>query len=272
MPEARRGSEVIELGVNGCFNAFRVLEQDVDAFEEFLTASAAKIRDELARRRAAGEPAGSETIVWDEERVAAKLMGRWRNGVPLSPSRWTNPGGDWTPFEGPGLPPPMEDWRLNDFDYPDSDPSLDDFDGVHCPMGAHIRRANPRSSRIVQRTANFTRPLVRRGMPYGPPYDPTHPRDGQRRGLLGNFMCASLTAQYEAVMYDWVNLGLQDPRITGTNDPVIGAHREGTSRFEIPIEDGEPIVITGVPRLTQTVGAIYLFCPSVTTLRFLATR
>ena len=82
-------------------------------------------------------------------------------------------------------------------------------------------------------------------------------------------MCASLIAQYEAIMYDWANLGLQDPRVTGTNDPIIGANRPETSRFEIPIEDDDPVVLTGFPRFTHTVGAIYLFCPSLSTLRFL---
>ena len=127
---------------------------------------------------------------------------------------------------------------------------LDDFDGTHCPLGAHIRRTNPRGSQIVQRSANFTRPIVRRGMPYGPPYDPDRPARRRAAGLLGSFMCASLIAQYEAIMYDWANLGLQDPRVTGTNDPIIGANRPETSRFEIPIEDDDPVVLTGFPRFT----------------------
>lgn len=269
MPEAQQGSTTVQLGVNGCFNAFRVLEQDVDAFEEFLEASARTIDDELARRRN-GAPADASEPSWDKERVAAKLMGRWRNGVPLSLSHWTTEHGPGETFLGPGQPVPMDQANLNNFDYPDEDPTLDDFDGVHCPMGAHIRRTNPRGSQIVQRSANYTRPLVRRGIPYGPPYDPARPHDGQHRGLLGNFLCASLIAQYEAIMYDWVNLGLQDPRATGTNDPILGANRPETSRFEIPLPDGDPVVLRGFPRFTETAGGIYLFCPSVTALRFLA--
>jgi deferrochelatase/peroxidase EfeB len=269
-PQAGRGSDTVELGVNGCFNAFRVLEQDVHGFEQFLERAAAEINAELARRRAAGEPAGTGEIVWDKERVAAKLMGRWRNGVPLSPSHWTDGHEEIAAFEGPGPAAPMALDELNNFDYPDDVAAFDDFQGHHCPMGAHIRRANPRGAQIVQRSANYTRPLVRRGMPYGPPYDPADPEDGHRRGLLGNFMCASLIAQYEAVMYDWINMGLQDPRITGTNDPVIGNNTPETSRFEIPLEGAEPITLTGFPRFVQTVGSIYLFCPSITTLRFLA--
>ena len=269
MPEADLGHRTVELGVNGCFNAFRVLEQDVHAFEEFLETSAEQINAELARRRGGEAPEPGEPV-WDKERVAAKLMGRWRNGEPLSLSHWTpgHPGRDR--FLGPGLPDPLDPAYLNDFDYIDEVADLDDFDGTHCPLGAHIRRTNPRGSQIVQRSASFTRPIVRRGMPYGPPYDPAHPHDGERRGLLGSFMCASLIAQYEAIMYDWANLGLQDPRVTGTNDPIIGANRPETSRFEIPIDGGDPVVLTGFPRFTTTVGAAYLFCPSISALRFLA--
>ena len=68
--------------------------------------------------------------------------------------------------------------------------------------------------------------LIRRGMPYGPDYNPDHP-DDQERGLLGNFIGASLGAQFEAIMCDWLNLGLQDPDITGSNDPLIGANYAG---------------------------------------------
>jgi hypothetical protein len=269
MPEATDDGQTIELGVNSCYNAFRVLEQDVHAFEQFLETTADQINTELARRRDSGEATGSD-IVWDKERVAAKLMGRWRNGVPVSPSHWTEGALIGRAFAGPGVPPPIDDSELNNFDYLDDDPAFDDPDGIHCPLGAHVRRANPRGSRIVQSSANYTRPLVRRGMPYGPPYDPANPDDGSPRGLLGNFMCASLIAQYEAVMYDWINLGLQDPRVTGTNDPAIGNNTAETSRFEIPLRDAKPIVLSGFPRFTQTAGSIYLFCPSISTLRFLA--
>ena len=50
-----------ELGLYGSFVAFRVLEQDVAGFEKFLQDYADQI-----------EP----------EKLAAKLCGRWRNGVP----------------------------------------------------------------------------------------------------------------------------------------------------------------------------------------------
>jgi hypothetical protein len=146
----------------------------------------------------------------------------------------------------------------------------DDTDGVKCPIGAHIRRGNPRESQIVQRSANYTRRIVRRGMPYGPRFDRSAPADTTPRGLLGSFLCASLIAQFESIMYDWINLGLQDPRITGTNDPIIGANDPAFSRYEIPIDGQEPIVLTGFPRFVTTVASAYLFMPSITALLWIA--
>ncbi|MFT7597903.1 MAG: deferrochelatase/peroxidase EfeB [Acidimicrobiales bacterium] len=232
-------------GLNGCFNAFRVLEQDVHSFETFLDDSAAQTG-------------------WDRELVAAKLMGRWRNGAPLTPSLLES-----RDFKDIRMPR-VDEETINFFDYPNEAVELDDFEGLFCPVGSHIRRANPRSARIAQRSANYTRPMVRRGVPYGPPMNPGEPDDGQPRGLLGSFLCASIIAQFEAVMYDWINLGLLDPSITGTNDPILGANRPSTSRFVIPVGNGQPpVVLSGFPRFIQTVGAAYLFCPSVAALRHL---
>ncbi len=246
------------LGYNGCFNAFRVLKQDVDGFEKFLSTSVAAH--------------GKDRPFVTEEWIAAKLMGRWRNGLSLEVSDMS----DVSPWRyAPDGTDMGNDFKLNDFDYTndviDAVDTFDDFEGVRCPLGAHVRRTNPRGARIVQRSANNTRRIVRRGMPYGPPYDPEHPNDGTPRGLLGNFLCGSLIAQFESIMYDWVNMGLQDPRITGTNDPLIGANHVRSSRFEIPLKDSDPIVLTGFGRFVTTVGSAYLFIPSTTALKHLST-
>jgi len=110
-------------------------------------------------------------------------------------------------------------------------------------------------------------------MPYGPPFDPDNRGDGHKRGLLLSVFCGSLIGQFEAMMYDWINMGLQDPRITGTNCPIIGANNVHNSRFDIPVghvDNPQVVSITGFPRFVETVGAAYFFYPGVHGLRLLA--
>jgi deferrochelatase/peroxidase EfeB len=241
------------LGFNGAFNAYRVLEQDVVAFEAFLDRAAGQLIDSSVADELL--PPGSEAAFGTQvnrlqamrEVVAAKLLGRWRNGTPL----------ELSPHD-PAPKPPVSDTA---FDY------NDDTKGLKCPVGAHARRSNPRGGKIVQRVSNHTRRLVRRGVPYGPQFDPARP-DGIERGLVANFLCASLAAQFEAVQYDWINLGLQDPRITGSNDPLAGANQEDAGWFDIPTSQ-EPVRLRGVPRFVRTRGGAYTFLPSISALRWI---
>ena len=235
------------LGFNGAFSAYRVLEQDVAAFESFLDRAA----EELLHSSAAGEllPAwNGDRLAAMREVVAAKVCGRWRDGTPMTLS----------PQSATPNPPVSE----TAFDY------SDDAAGLKCPFSSHIRRANPRSGQIVQRVANHTRRLVRRSFPYGPKFDPSKP-DGIERGLLGNFLCANLAAQFEAIQYDWINLGLQHPSITGSNDPLLGANEESASWFDLPTSQG-PIRLRGFPRFVRTRGGAYTLLPSVSALRRMA--
>jgi deferrochelatase/peroxidase EfeB len=246
------------LGHNGSFNAFRVLEQDVVGFEEYLD----KAATDLLKHPNVDEvlPPGAEANIKVKEGehlsrhgalrevIAANMCGRWRNGVPLALSA----------------------------DTPDSSVSLTKFDydaASRCPFGAHIRRCNPRGAQIVQRVANHSRRLVRRGMPYGPAYvhDPLKPRDPKEegRGLLGNFIGANLGAQFEAMSCDWLNLGLQDPRVTGSNDPLLGANDPETSWFDLPLQSGPTIRLRGLPRFVTTKGGAYTFLPSLSAIRYL---
>lgn len=240
------------LGFNGSFNAFRVLSQDAAGFEDFLTKAAEylikhpDVKDVL--------PAGGAKQVGPNltrkqalrEIVAAQIVGRWRNGVPYETSPDT----------------------MN----PDPKVSLTNFDYSHtsrCPVGAHMRRCNPRGGPIVQRVANYTRRLVRRGMSYGPDFDPKNP-DNRERGLLGNFLGANLGAQFEAIMYDWLNLGLQHPDITGSNDPLLGANSPDTSWFDITTRKGGTIRLRGLPRFVQCRGGVYTFLPSINAIKYLS--
>lgn len=235
------------LGHQGSFSAFRVLAQDVAGFRRFVTETTRGLQ---ARERAAG--AGP----WmDEELLKAKMCGRWPNGLPLALAATSREAA-----EKAGAPK----CDLNSFDF------SGDQDGRTCPVGAHIRRVNPRNAHIVQRPSNRARRLVRRGVPFGPWLpEGEEPRHGRERGLLGSFLCASLSAQFETMQYEWINLGLQDPRITSTNDPLTGRNEESTSSFTF--FDGRDWHT--VPRLSafvETMGGAYCFHPSMKAIEWIA--
>ena len=225
----------VELGANGSFAAFRVLEQDVHGFETFLT--------EQAQRTGLSA-----------ELIAAKLCGRWRNGVPLVLS----PDSD-TPE------PPIPPEAMNDFDYVGE---YADERGYRCPVGSHIRRMHPRGQRVVGDGGHLHR-IVRRGVPYGPPYDPARPDDGQPRGLLGLFIGVSLRDQFEFLMSEWANDGRFTGGLGNTKDPLLGATADGEGTFSIPRSEGT-VVLEGFSRFITTRGGAYTFVPSISGIRYLA--
>jgi deferrochelatase/peroxidase EfeB len=81
----------------------------------------------------------------------------------------------------------------NDFDF-----ASDDAEGFRCPVGAHIRRANPRASlghgdADSQTIVNRHR-LIRRGRPYR--Y--TSPSGADEQGLMFVAVCADVERQSAA--------------------------------------------------------------------------
>jgi hypothetical protein len=132
-----------------------------------------------------------------------------------------------------------------------------------------MRRNNPRGSPIAGGVGTNHR-IVRRGLPYGPPYDPAHPDDGIERGLLGLFIVVSLKDQFEFLMTQWVNSGLFAPGLGETKDPILGDNSNNSGRFVIPVAGGKPIVVSGFSRMVQTRGAAYAFLPSLSAVQFIA--
>jgi deferrochelatase/peroxidase EfeB len=234
-----------ELGLNGSFAAFKMIKTDVVGFENFLQSN----KDAI-----------------DPELLAAKICGRWRNGVPLALS----PDSD-SPIGG------ISREQLNDYDYVNADGSGDPR-GVRCPVGAHMRRINPRGQPVAGQGhpggSNNTHRIIRRGMPYGPIYDPTQPYDGIERGLLGYFINSNLENQYEFVLSQWVN----DSEFAGgvrlhpqAKDPMVGTQDPATSIFVIPQANGAPpIKVTGFSSFVTTRAAAYCFLPSVTAIKFIS--
>lgn len=246
----------VELSTNSSFGAFRLLQQDVAGFEQFL--------------RAGGAQVGIEP-----ELLAAKVCGRWRNGVPLvlSPDTAT-----------PAPPIPLED--INDYNYvPADDPTGGDFLGYACPVGAHMRRANPRNEQVVGGGGSLHR-IVRRAMPYGPSYDPSNP-DDRPRGLVGWFINVDLANQFEFLMQNWVNTStfVMSVRGPGNTNPVFNVSGQdvllgvnepaSTTSFTVsfPPTATSPAVnkkVTGFAPYVTTRGGAYCYLPSISSLRYLA--
>jgi deferrochelatase/peroxidase EfeB len=231
------------LGDNASYGAFRILSQDVFAFEELLEA-------------------WGQTAQMDKEAVAAKLMGRWRNGVPLTLS--------------PGTPEPdprIAGDRLNEFDYAPEEPGhpnfYDDGLGLRCPVGAHIRRLNPRGARVMGMA--HSRRITRRAMPYGPKLEPGQPRDDVERGLVGYFICGDLEMQFEFIQRVWANEDISTAGLRGTREPFIGSQPAGGGKFTIRTSDArDPIVLNGMPNLVKTRGSVYCLLPGIGGMRHLA--
>jgi len=234
-----------DLGLNGSFAVFKKLETDVVGFENFLQSNKGKI---------------------DPELLAAKMCGRWRNGVPLELSPDTDSPQGGIPLD-----------QLNNYEYVNADGSGDPK-GLRCPVGAHMRRINPRGQPVAGQGhpggSNNTHRLIRRGMPYGPTYDPAQPYDGLERGLLGYFINSSIENQYEFVLSEWVN----DSAFAGSvrlnpkaKDPMIGTQNPEESIFVIPQANGNPpIKVTGLSTFVTTKAAAYCFLPSITAIKFIA--
>src|SRR5262249_33925694 len=154
----------------------------------------------------------------------------WRDGTPLALS--------------PDAPDPAladDPARINDFSFAGDD------DGVRCPLGAHIRRANPRDAKgfFEGRLSNRHR-IIRRGRSYGPPLpaDATAD-DGQERGLV--FVCfnTSIERQFETIQALWVDDG--DPFGLGPDkDPLIGCPADGEGK--ITIQGRPPFFLRPQPR------------------------
>ena len=224
---------------NATYAALRILKQDVRAFEDVI--------------RNAGTLHSLEP-----ELVAAKIMGRWRDGSPLALA--------------PEQPDPdMPDERLNDFDFaPTSEhPTFyDDADGLRCPVGAHIRRLNPRGALTTGKPHG--RRIIRRGIPYGPAFDPTAPDDGIERGLMGLFICGDLEMQFEFLMRVWANLDIQTRGLQNTRDPILGAQPPEGGKFVVRTGDTRDPIELDLPRLVTTRGSLYLLVPGIGGLRYLA--
>jgi Dyp-type peroxidase family len=241
MPASPRWGD-FDLGNNGSYLVFRKLHQHVATFWSYVEACAREHAD------APDDVAGMTQL------LAAKLVGRWKSGAPLtlSPDR-----------DDPAYATPE---RINAFGYLEHDEH-----GLRCPLSSHVRRANPRDARggsakdsaaVVSRHR-----ILRRGRSYGlplPDEDALAGRDdNQPRGLYFISLQASIARGFEFIQQTW----LSNPGFLGLfnePDPIMG-NGDGTSEVSIP---GSPmrLRLQNVPIVVTVMGGGYFFLPSLAAL------
>jgi deferrochelatase/peroxidase EfeB len=265
LPIAEDEPDKLDFGRNGSYLVFRQLEQDVRGFWRFLDTQAnsdPQIRQELAE----------------------SMVGRKMDGTPLVRSDVQSITGNDPKFAA-----------QNQFTFES------DSDGIRCPLGAHIRRANPRNADLpassgflgrilhtfgfgnhayrddVIASTRFHR-MIRRGREYGPKITPQEALadspDASSHGI--HFLCivANILRQFEFVQSSWV-MSTKFDAMTEESDPLMG-NREAiagcpfTNTYSLPQAPGISKRIVDVPQFVMVRGGAYFFLPSLGALRYLA--
>ncbi|MCW2528550.1 MAG: peroxidase [Pseudonocardiales bacterium] len=230
---------------DGSFLVTRRLAQDVAGFWANAESAHASLPAE-AKCPVSGIPS--------PDALAAKLVGRWRSGTPVAAA-------------------PLADNRsAHD---PDDDNAFgfeDDEQGETTPFVAHIRKVYPREGGTkakISVTEDETKPrrILRRGIPFGLPFQPTGGRgagvDGDR-GLVFQCYQASLADQFTFLQQVWINLGLFPDPDTG-NDSVIGLASD-----KVTIKACGAAQTIGFGQFVHTQGSLFALTPSLETVDKLA--
>lgn len=255
---------------NGSYLVYSRLLQDVGGFWKTM-------REEA--RRLSSEDGFDELSA---EGLASRLVGRTRNGVPLSRVR----GPERAFHEGLGSNP----FANNNFRFDSDTPSLSaatgsdsypmaraDPLGMVCPLAAHIRKVHPRdaASDVGGESANYQHRILRAGVAFGPRRAKlkSDPVEGEpERGAL--FLCiqASIEEQFEFLQARWMNDGVR-PRSSGGHDMLVGrtgSVGDGSRRCTIIGADGQKQDVSTRVRFVTSSGGAYFFVPSLDAIRMLS--
>ena len=266
LSDAEDTPEHKDLGRNGTYLVFRQLAQDVPGFWRFVDEAAG---GDASRR----------------EQLAESMVGRKRDGTPLVPISGT---------AIPGIPEPQR--HINNFNF-DGDPK-----GQGCPIGAHVRRANPRTgdlppgakgplSRLIRilgfsaknrnedliTSTRFHR-ILRRGRAYGPPITPEaaigETSQGEERGLFFICLGANISRQFEFVQNAWISSG-KFGGLQNESDPLLGNGQalnggSATNNFSRPTAEGPRLRTAGLPQFITVKGGAYFFLPGIRALKYIA--
>ena len=207
-------------GPDGTFMVYREIDQYGGKFKSYV--------EQTARRHG-----------MSSAELGAKIVGRWEDGTPAA--------------RVPDEPDIAENRRrANDFRYEE------DAHGFGCPLGAHVRRANPRDALPGGAERTMRHRIIRRGMPYALP-DPRQD-DG---GLAFICFSASIAKGFEFIQSEWINRG--DAFGLGSEPDFLlqqpGA--DGKLKGRLVIQGYRPIVLEPPEEPFVSVrGCEYLFVPS----------
>lgn len=228
--------EGMDVGRNGTYLVVRQLQQDKAAFEDYLSVEAASMANSPHRPNVS--PA--ELREW----IAAKMVGRWRQD---GSSMVRYPNAPATTQRG--RPEPDNDFLFG----------VEDPNGLRCPFGSHIRRANPRDSfdagsQLQMKLTNRHR-ILRVGRSY-------RAREDRNAGLL--FMCvnADIESQFEFVQQSWL-LGSSFHGLKRETDAMTGRQP-----MTIPTPNG-PLTLRCLPDFVTVRGGGYFFLPARSAVRTL---
>ena len=264
-----------DLGLNGTYVVMRQLQQDVRGFWQFLNGVAGC--DPQQRYK-----------------LAEAFVGRrFSDGAPLVPVKSA-------PIPGVGTSKNKSkrllDIERNQFTY-DSDSA-----GSICPLGAHIRRGNPRNADIpgnpkglishlihllgfgnkdvradLIASTRFHR-ILRRGREYGEKLTPEDalgpaPPDDSERGLQFIALNANIERQFEFVQNAWM-MRTKFDGLTEESDPLLGNRQAVrgcpfTNAFSLAQENGLRRRVMNLPQFVTVRGGAYFFLPSIRALQYL---
>ena len=224
------------LASNGTFMVYRKLHQNLATFRAFL--------DKQGSLYAGGK-----------EKLAAKFIGRWRDGTPIELSP-----------DNPNPAIAKDPNRNTDFTYGT------DAEGARCPIGAHLRRVHPRDAFGFNGQLINRRRITRRGLPYGrfvPDGEPV--TDKEERGVIFMVLNANLSRQFEFVQKQWVHYG-NDSHLGNDKDVLMGNHG-GHGKFVVQGDASPanpPFICSNLPDFVELRGGDYFFLPSITALGMIA--
>jgi Dyp-type peroxidase family len=209
-----------------------LLQNGTFAVLRVLDQNVAAFREYVARKQEAYRVEHGEAVD-----IAEKMIGRTRDGRALAAPE-----------------------RGNDFDYKSHDP-----DGARCPLGSHVRRANPR--------LDGEHRLIRRSIPYGRYLEPDEPVTGDR-GIYFIAINASIENQFEFLQRNWINgvFSHQAGKLKDSKDP-LAASGDGLRRMAIEGDvssSRSPILLLDIPAFVTCLGGEYYFMPGIRGLSLLA--